>query len=581
MKYFRNVSLVRQLIYLIIVMLLVLLLSFIVTNIIAKQIVEQKVTESTNKILLQVEESVESFYGDMEGISYSLLYSPTIQSYLSANDVLERILMNNEIVAEFSSTTSLKDTIKGIQIYNSSGEMIGGVGEMTHKAEFVTTDVITYSGVHSGQGRLQKYYTIAVPIYNLKSDRFIRDYRGMCLFIMDVSNFAAILQKSKITENAKLLLLDQQGKIIVSASETEEMQWNKEQLQAGERGQIVQTISLPNTDWELISIIPRQELFEDMNVIWRLNIATYVIVFLLLIMFMATFYSRLLRPIKALMEFVRNYPKKGRQSRFAIRYYNEIGVLGGSLNQMLDDIDALSQSIQSAQKQMYETEISKNRMELAVYRHQINPHFLYNTLECIRGVALYNKVYDLAEITSSLSSMYRYSVKGDNAVTISDEIVHLKQYAIIIQFRFRGKIQIQIEADEQLYNKPALKMLLQPLVENAVFHGLEKKLSSGIAVVTIRSVGEHKIQYVIKDDGIGIEADKLRQLRASWQQFRLVGQAETKESSQGIGLTNIYRRLKLYYGNAASMEIDSAIDQGTTVAITFDAREKLEQSNEQ
>lgn len=581
MKYFRNVSLVRQLIYLIIVMLLVLLLSFIVTNIIAKQIVEQKVTESTNKILLQVEESVESFYGDMEGISYSLLYSPTIQSYLSANDVLERILMNNEIVAEFSSTTSLKDTIKGIQIYNSSGEMIGGVGEMTHKAEFVTTDVITYSGVYSGEGRLQKYYTIAVPIYNLKSDRFIRDYRGMCLFIMDVSNFAAILQKSKITENAKLLLLDQHGEIIVSASEADELEWNKDQLQAGERGQIVQTISLPNTDWELISIIPRQELFEDMNVIWRLNIATYIIVFLLLIMFMATFYSRLLRPIKALMEFVRTYPKKGRQSRFAIRYYNEIGVLGGSLNQMLDDIDALSQSIQSAQKQMYETEISKNRMELAVYRHQINPHFLYNTLECIRGVALYNKVYDLAEITSSLSSMYRYSVKGDNAVTIGDEIAHLKQYATIIQFRFRGKIQIQIQADEQLYDKPALKMLLQPLVENAVFHGLEKKLSTGTAVVAIHSTGDHNIRYVIKDDGIGIEADKLERLRANWQQFRLVGQAETKESDQGIGLTNIYRRLKLYYGDAAAMEIDSAIDQGTAVTITFDAREKLEQLNEQ
>lgn len=576
MKFFGNVSLGRQLLYLITIMLVVLLLSFVVTNIIAQQIVEQKVTESTNKILLQVEESVESFYGDMEGISYSLLYSPTIQSYLSADDVLDRILMNSDIEAQFSSTTSLKDTIKGIQIYNSSGEMIGSIGEMTHETEAKTTEIISYSGVYEGQGRLNKYYTIAVPIYNLKSDRFIRDYRGMCLFIMDVSNFETILRKSKITENAQLLLLDQHGQVIVSASNTEVEAKAIEQLRLGGSEEIVQTIALPDTGWELISVIPKQELFEDMNVIWRLNIATYAIVFLLLCLFMATFYSRLLRPIKALMEFVRTYPKKGRQSRFSIRYYNEIGVLGGSLNQMLDDIDALSQSIQLAQKQMYETELSKNRMELAVYRHQINPHFLYNTLEAIRGLALYNKVHDLADITSSLSSMYRYSVKGDNAVTVGDELVHLRQYATIIQFRFRGKIQIQIEADEQLYSKPALKMLLQPLVENAVFHGLEKKIAPGTAVVSITALDEHRIQYVIQDDGCGIEQDKLEQLRASWGQFRLVGQAEMKESSQGIGLTNIYRRLKLYFGEAASMELESERDKGTTVTITFDVREKLE-----
>ncbi|WP_213516444.1 sensor histidine kinase [Paenibacillus montaniterrae] len=576
MKFFGNVSLGRQLLYLITIMLVVLLLSFVVTNIIAQQIVEQKVTESTNKILLQVEESVESFYGDMEGISYSLLYSPTIQSYLSADDVLDRILMNSDIEAQFSSTTSLKDTIKGIQIYNSSGEMIGSIGEMTHETEAKTTEIISYSGVYEGQGRLNKYYTIAVPIYNLKSDRFIRDYRGMCLFIMDVSNFETILRKSKITENAQLLLLDQHGQVIVSASNTDVEAKDREQLRLGGSEEIVQTIALPDTGWELISVIPKQELFEDMNVIWRLNIATYAIVFLLLCLFMATFYSRLLRPIKALMEFVRTYPKKGRQSRFSIRYYNEIGVLGGSLNQMLDDIDALSESIQLAQKQMYETELSKNRMELAVYRHQINPHFLYNTLEAIRGLALYNKVHDLADITSSLSSMYRYSVKGDNAVTVWDELVHLRQYATIIQFRFRGKIQIQIEADEQLYSKPALKMLLQPLVENAVFHGLEKKIAPGTAVVSITALDEHRIQYVIQDDGCGIEQDKLEQLRASWGQFRLVGQAEMKESSQGIGLTNIYRRLKLYYGEAASMELESERDKGTTVTITFDVREKLE-----
>ena len=189
------------------------------------------------------------------------------------------------------------------------------------------------------------------------------------------------------------------------------------------------------------------------------------------------------------MDFMKSYPKTGRDSRLNVVYHNEIGVLGTNLNRMLDEIDTLSKEIQLTQKQKYEIEIAKNQMEISAFRNQINPHFLYNTLECISAMAFYYKVQDIADISASLSNMFRYAVKGNDFVTIQDEISHVNEYAKIIEFRFMGRMQITIEADEGILGVTTLKMLLQPIVENAVFHGLEKKIDNGIIHIRVAEDG--------------------------------------------------------------------------------------------
>ena len=131
MERFRKLSLIKQVLYLILIMLIILLISFIVSNMVAERIIEKKVTDSTGKILLQVEEKMDSFYSDMEGISTSLLYSPTVQTLMSSNDPLSMILMNKEIISVFNNTITLKENIRGIQLFNKDGTMIADIGAGT------------------------------------------------------------------------------------------------------------------------------------------------------------------------------------------------------------------------------------------------------------------------------------------------------------------------------------------------------------------------------------------------------------------------------------------------------------------
>ena len=146
MERFRKLSLIKQVLYLILIMLIILLISFIVSNMVAERIIEKKVTDSTGKILLQVEEKMDSFYSDMEGISTSLLYSPTVQTYMSSNDPLSTILMNKEIISVFNNTITLKENIRGIQLYNNEGTKIAYIGAGTDERNRLPAQNTEYSG---------------------------------------------------------------------------------------------------------------------------------------------------------------------------------------------------------------------------------------------------------------------------------------------------------------------------------------------------------------------------------------------------------------------------------------------------
>ncbi|WP_309121605.1 histidine kinase [Paenibacillus sp.] len=571
MGHFQKLNLTRQILYLISLMLVLLLISFVISNTIAKRIVESKVTETSGKILIQVEEKMQSFYKDMERIAVSMLYSPTVQTYLDSEDFLSRVLMNSEVISVFSNTTTLKENIQGIQLYNRTGMQIASIGRGTGESSRLPFSAVEYSGMLTNPNTGATYYTIAVPIYNLDKSP-VKDYKGSGIFIMDVNNFSDILKNAKITPNSRLLLLDQNKTILSSVGDTRSIEI--EQLQNDSR-YIVQMSTLPLTGWELISIIPKNELLQELNIIQRLNVVTYAVIFCILSFFLIIFFTRILRPIKALMDFMKSYPKTGGESRFPVVYHNEIGVLAANLNKMLDEIDSLSKEIQLTQKQKYEIEITKNQMEISAFRNQINPHFLYNTLECISAMAIFYKAQDIGDISASLSNMFRYSVKGGDFSTIQDEISHIKEYAKIIEYRFMGKIRVVVDADERLLKLKTIKMLLQPMVENAVFHGLEMKIDSGVVQVEVKMTEQNQVQYIVQDNGYGMEEPRLKELVARLRQFESQGWM-AREATKGIGLPNIYRRIKLLYGDKADMSVYSKRGSGTTVIITFPVQDHME-----
>ena len=271
---------------------------------------------------------------------------------------------------------------------------------------------------------------------------------------MDVTNFRPILGSAKITANSRVLLLDRNNNVLASegnVSNRDSVDVNK--WKANPK-YIVQSIALSPTGWKLISIVPRNELLAELDTVKRINIATYTIMFGLLCMFLLIFFTRILKPIRSLMDFMKSYPKNGESSRYKVEHRNEIGVLGQKLNKMLDDMSVLSEEIRSAQMRMLKSNWPRKQAEISAFRNQINPHFLYNTLESIRAMAVYYNVREIAEVSKSLSRMFRYAVKGNDFVTVAEEISHVTEYAKIIDFRFREDFKLTSNARKICLKKP-------------------------------------------------------------------------------------------------------------------------------
>jgi two-component system sensor histidine kinase YesM len=565
----RKLSLMKQIVFLILLMLIILLVSFGISDIIAKQIIEKKVTESVEQIMFVVDEKMDSFHADMQGISTFLFYSPTIQSFLNTDDDLTRILTHREVLSMFFNTISMKENIRGIQLYDAEGKLLARIGEGDNSTGIEIDEAMSYTGLLKLDTRpSEKFYAITTPVYGLDSNLIVTDIKGTGRYFMDVSNFAPILERAKMTPSAQVMLLDSNNNTIASEGNLNYDEPFNIAHWINTPNYIVQTLPLPYSEWNLVSIIPREELLNDLNIIERFNIMTYGVMFIILCLFLIIFFNRILKPIKGLLDFVKSYPKQGEHSRFNVVHHNEIGVLGTSLNKMLDEINDLSNEVNNIQRRMYEVELSKKQMEVSAFRNQINPHFLYNTLESIRAVAFYYGVSEIAGISESLANMFRYAVKANSFVAVKDEIRHVEEYARIIDFRFRGRLQVRIDIEDELRDARMLKMLLQPLVENAVFHGLERKVGEGTVQLEIKRMASGLIHITIRDDGFGMDNESLLELS---QRLERYGEPEAmrEPSKKGIGMMNIYRRIKLFYGDAADMIIESRLQEGTCVTVVF------------
>ena len=277
--------------------------------------------------------------------------------------------------------------------------------------------------------------------------------------------------------------------------------------------------------------------------------------FLAVIIFFS--YYRMAKPIHAIDRFIDNSIKNP-EKRLNLDRTDEIGTVAASLDHMLDENQRMIEEIKDSKIRLYETELAQQKMEILAYRNQINPHFLYNTLSCMRDMALINDEENIAEMAMALSDIFRYAVKGSNIVTVRDEVAYIEKFARIIEYRFMGKILIKTNVEEDALDKQMIRFFLQPLVENSVFHGLESKMDSGFVEVNIKLSGD-RLLMVVKDNGSGMDEETLENLKDSIK--------NPKEGS-GIGLSNIVQRLKLFYGDDYTIDADSHVDEGTVIKIS-------------
>ena len=236
------------------------------------------------------------------------------------------------------------------------------------------------------------------------------------------------------------------------------------------------------------------------------------------------------------------------------------------LNELSDMIDYLEKGLDKA----LISSLALKQAEINVLQSQINPHFLYNILDSIRGQALSEGVPEIADMTESLANYFRYCVtKDDGIVTLADELKNVQNYWKIQQYRFGDKISMEILLDgtslyPEEYEIP--KLILQPIVENAIFHGLETKTGKGHVVIRIENTST-LLMITVMDDGTGMDEEELEKLRTHLKEKQhVIGKNEygTRRNS-GIALLNVNERIKLHYGDEYGLQISSSRLVGTEV----------------
>ncbi len=229
-------------------------------------------------------------------------------------------------------------------------------------------------------------------------------------------------------------------------------------------------------------------------------------------------------------------------------------------------IEMLKQSLDRE----YTSDLLKKEAELKALQSQINPHFLYNVLDAIRGHALTEGVPEIAEMTEALSNLFRYSVSyWENEVSLKKELGNVASFFKIQQYRFNNKFDLQILAgeDEEETLKCLLpKLTLQPIIENSIYHGLEMKLDHGL--VTIRTRLSRTVLLVeISDDGVGMPAEMVDQLNSAFRNWRDAPGDRKNSRGSGIALANVNSRIKMMYGEDYGLHVYSTENFGTTVEI--------------
>ena len=305
---------------------------------------------------------------------------------------------------------------------------------------------------------------------------------------------------------------------------------------------------MPN-GWSLVQTVSVKEFNKEMNHLIVLAAGIVLLVLGISLGFVWYVTSRIAYPAKELMESMKTLAKDNEYPRVKIVSNDEIGMIGLEYNKMAENIETLIEKV-------YKMELTQKQAELEFLQMQINPHFLYNALDTISWMALAKGNMDVSEMTIALAELLRATIKKESFITLREEMNTVKDYLLIQQERFGDKISAEYFVEEDAYSCMVPNFILQPVIENAIIHGLEPKIEKGKVSINI-SIQDEFLTFLVEDNGVGMDETEILDL------YKKCRENNTKQS---IGLKNVYRRLLLCYGEASMLKIESKKEQGTRIS---------------
>ena len=539
--------------------------------------VSETVMEENQILIDQVNRSVENYLKTVMKLSDSLYYSIIKNADLSDPSVGERfnLLYENNMdqtdsIALFSADGELLESVPALRVRNNL--------DVTREAWFSYTLDRT-ENQHFFLPQVQQIFESSSDQYRwvIPMTRVVEitkgtdTVQGILLIHLNYTGLKLLLDGVTLGNEGYIYLIDGNGEIIYhpraqlidSGLEHENNRAVSEYRDGiyqetfhGEE-RVITVKSVGYTGWKLIGVAPRQTV--SLNSLKTQLLVVFVAAFILFLMSLVNSYisSRITIPIRKLELSVNEIEKGNLNAKVDAEGSYEIRHLGQSVQNMAKQIQVLMADIVSEHEK-------KRKQEFDTLQSQINPHFLYNTLDIIVWMIENEKPDQAVKAVTALARFFRISLsRGKSIITVKDELEHVRNYLMIQHMRFKNRFSYTIEAEDEVLELASLKLMLQPLVENAIYHGMEFMDGDGEIFISAWKEGED-LYLKVSDNGLGMTEEQVS---------RLFSDTPHTGSSRGsgIGVKNVNERIRLYFGSEYGLSIESEPDEGTVVTIHLPA----------
>ena len=532
---------------------------------------ERQVLADSQKLIGQVEINLNTYLRSMMRSSDAVYYNVIKKVDFDKGDISEELSLLYE---------ANKDNLVSIACFTRDGELLGAapVGSLKKNV-----NITTQSWFEDASDKMENLHFSDLHVQNIFENKSGRYYwvvslsRGVELtndgkmsggiLLVDM-NFSGIQQLfTEVNNDGKgyVYLIGRDGEIIYhprqnlifsniiqennQTASTYDEGVHNEEFQGEQRVVVVKTVGY--TGWKIVSVVSKESLFSDLNQTRMMALLNLVLAIFLMIFVNQYVAVRITDPLKKLEKSIQGIEMK-QQPVVYIGGPPEIQHLGLTIRFMVEELQELTDKMVKEQEE-------KRKNELDALQSQINPHFLYNTLDSIMWMIESERYEDAVSMVQALGRLLRISLsRGKNVISVGDELQHARSYLAIQKYRYKNKFTSYFEVEPDIEQYKTIKLVIQPLIENAIYYGME--YMDGEGEIHIRAYTRDQDLYLeVEDNGPGMPEEQVEHL--------LTGGEKARQKGSGIGLKNVNQRIQLYFGTQYGLEIESEPDEGTVVRI--------------
>lgn len=549
-------------------------------------VIEENTEQSTEQLVTQLNNVIDTYISYMIDISNVALQSSSVQELTALPYLPEDAYYrqkSSEVTNFFHSLLTIRNDINGITLLLNSGDAVTSSPDKTlnRSFDFKELDGFTYlkenpNGIYLTPGHVQNLimdeYPWVISLAKSVTARATGEFAGILMVDLNYELIEKLCQEVQLGSKGYVFVINSNGEIVYHPRQQLIYSNLKneyiDEILTLENGsisvlldgeEVIYTVhTSKNTGWTLVGVSFLSEINSYQTQLSTIYTLLAVLGFSLLVLLSVILSSRISSPIEELRESMREVERGNFDIDISVKSNNEV-------KELAKDCRIAIMKIKDLIEQNEQEQEIKRHNELKALQAQINPHFLYNTLDSIIWMAECGQTEEVVDMTTALAEFFRLGIsKGSEIVSVRSMIEHIRSYLIIQKMRYKNKLDYRLNIPPEIYSYRTLKLLIQPLVENAIYHGLKEQETGGLITISGRKEGELLI-FTVEDNGLGFSAETLDELQEK---------SSSRRGGGGVGVRNVEERIKLFFGAAYGLSFTSTPGVGTTFTLTLPAMEQ-------